>query len=154
MSSPSNVSRRSAGAVIGIAYYRNMTSSDLTASAWFVERKGEQENAHDGQALLATARARCAELPAGPVTLVAMSAEGVALAGAIVALRDQPTSWRQVKLRSGTEVSGAVALIEMVVLGEGLRTAVLDRYPGVMILDGPAPLRSTADTDTRLARAA
>ncbi len=115
-----------------------MATSDITASQWFADRKVEQEAAHAGGNLLAAARERCHTLPDGPVTLLATSAEGVALAGAIVALRSAPTSWRQVTLRQGPAIDGTVAVVEMVQLGDGLRTALLRRYPGALILDGPA----------------
>lgn len=114
-----------------------MASSDVSASRWFADRKVEQEAAHDGANLIAAARERCRALPDGPVTLLSTSAEGVALAGAIIALRAAPTSWRQVTLRQRAAIDGTVAIVEMVRLGDGLRAAMLQRYPEALILDGP-----------------
>jgi hypothetical protein len=127
-----------------------MPTSDLTASAWAFERKAEQDAAHNGEVLRAAARSCCEKLQAGPVTLLATSAEGVALAGAIVALRASPTHWRQVNLRAGSPVDGPVAVVEMVRLGEGLRQALLAQYPEAQILDGHAePTGRKADPALR-----
>jgi hypothetical protein len=129
-----------------------MANSDIKASQWFADRKVEQEAAHAGDNLLAAARECCKTLPEGPITLLATSAEGIALAGAIVALREAPTSWRQVTLRRGAAIDGTVAVVEMVQLAEGLRAALLRRYPGALVLDGPAS--SATSRDSGLATAA
>lgn len=129
-----------------------MTFSDLETTRWFVDRKAEQIAAHDGEALFAAATACCVALPPGRVTLLTTSPEGTALAGAIAAVRQDPTVWHRMNWADRERADGQVAVVEMVQLGEGLRAALRDVYPDAIFLDRPA---ATAGRDgSRLSRAA
>lgn len=108
----------------------------MTATEWAMARRAEQLDAHDGDHLLAQARAACEQLPEGPLTLITTSPEGAALAGAICVVRDVPTRWRVVNLGRRMEIEGAVAVVEAVTLAPGLREALGERYPGAPIIDG------------------
>lgn len=118
-----------------------MATSDIddTTVAWFVARREEQAAAHHGAALRTWAEAAVRALPIGPLTLVSTSSEGSALAAVISALRDQPTRWQTISLgRPPAGLTGAVAVIEAVQLGDGARASIAALLPHALVLDGLA----------------
>ena len=120
--------------------YAHEEATDATTT-WFVERVSEQDAAHDGEALRRWSRAVLAELPRGPVDLVATSTEGCALAAVVAALRvDAPTRWRRLAFgrEDGVPRDSAVVVVEPVELGGGLREAIARELPGAVIICGLA----------------
>jgi hypothetical protein len=114
-----------------------MRSRDASsATQWVVDRRHEQVSAHEGSTLIAQARSFSRRLPQGPLTLLTTSAEGAALAGALCAMRESPTSWRVVHFGARCSVDGPVAVVEAVTLGEGVRSALQRQFPDALILDG------------------
>jgi hypothetical protein len=98
---------------------------------------------HDGAALIPAAHAILEDLPEGPLTFVATSIEGTALAAVCAALRADGSDWQRVLLVGPhTLVQHQPIFVEPVDGGSGWRNAVLRRYPqGYFALAGtPAPL--------------
>src|SRR4051794_36663044 len=107
--------------------------------AWFDDRNQEQRDAHEGDALRRWAELVLPELPEGPLELVALSTEGCALAAVVAALRiDGPTSWRRLNLDRVREVARerALAVVEPVALGEGLRATLAELLPTATVYAG------------------
>ncbi len=90
---------------------------------------------HEGALLRSAAESVLAQLPDGPLSLVATSASGAGLAAACAALRHQPTTWRQVDLVSKPpEAIDPVAVVDIVDAGDGWRAALLGRFPSAIFV--------------------
>jgi hypothetical protein len=124
--------------------YVDATSRPDPTTAWVAERVVQQRAAHDAHLLRACAEEVLGRLPRGPLTLLSTSVEGCALAAVVGALRPEPTMWEQLALgrRSHPERRGAVAVVEVVRLGDGFLEALEAVLPGVPIIhdlaDSPA----------------
>jgi len=96
----------------------------------------EMRRVRNGEVLLEAARELLERLPTGELTLAATSLEGVALAAACAALRDEPTEWTRIDLTSPKQaiIVEALVVIEPVDGGAGWRSAVEAHYPGTLIL--------------------
>ena len=127
--------------VRSISYYRIMpypddSSADL-ATPWFAARKQEQARAHGGTELGKWARQVLDALPAGQVTLLSLSVEGCALAGAVAALRLGTTNWAHVNLgREQPERPGTLVILEPVHLSDGILKTLERVLPDATVIDG------------------
>lgn len=115
-----------------------MAYSDTSATEWAMARKEEQEAAHRGDRVRELAHAILGRLPGGPVTLVTTTAEGAAVAGAVVVMREDRTDWRVVHLGRRMHLSGPIFVVEAVRLGRGVQEAFQSAFPEAVILDAQA----------------
>ena len=98
-----------------------------------------QRVAREGKALRRWADAVLRRLPPGPVTLVATSVEGCALAAVVAAQRDEPTTWDQLALgRPQPKCKGTVVVVEPLRLGDGLLNTLRRTVPGAEVIQGLA----------------
>src|SRR4051794_38078423 len=81
---------------------------------------------HDGAALRGAVDAVLAQLPAGHVTLLATSSQGIGLAAATAARRREPTSWQPLQVTIGPQggLTGSVVIVEPVDPGSGWRVMI------------------------------
>jgi hypothetical protein len=115
--------------------YLDVTGRRDLATAWVADRLVEQRAAHDARLLRTWAEGVLSRLPAGRLTLLSTSVEGCALAAVIGALRADPTTWEQLALgRPQEDRDGAVVVVEVVRLGDGLLEALDALLPGVPVI--------------------
>jgi hypothetical protein len=128
--------------------YTDEPETDPTTT-WFASRRREQGLAHNGATLRAFAEVVLAQLPTGPLTLVALSVEGCALAAAVAALRAQTTNWEQISLgRKPANTDLPVVLVEPIELAPGLLTSFKRQLPRASVI------HAIANGGTALAAAA
>lgn len=79
----------------------------------------------------------------GEVQLLALSTDGLGLAAAVAAMRDEPTAWAPLELARPAKLPRTARLfvVEPIELGPGVARAVAALYPGVTFL---APEREAA----------
>jgi hypothetical protein len=95
----------------------------------YAEGQAEMARLHDGDALSEVAWLVLSELPEGPISLLASTSEGIALAAACAAIRDDVTDWQRIRYDRSTTVAHMPIVVEPVDGGEGWRDAVLGLYP-------------------------
>ena len=119
---------------------RNCKRSSLDG---YSESLAAMRRLRNGRLLADAARAVLHQLGHGPVVLLSESAEGIALVGAVSAIRDEPTDWAPLELRKGARqerFEGRVVVIEPVPLAAGLLEAIERSHPGAEVL-APSSLR-------------
>jgi hypothetical protein len=90
---------------------------------------------HNGAALAALAKSVLSRLPAGPVSLLASSTEGLALAAVCAALKADGSDWQRVHHGGGQEtVAHVPVVVEPVDGGRGWRQAILRRHPDAVFV--------------------
>jgi hypothetical protein len=72
----------------------------------------------------------------GDVQLLALSTEGLGLAAAVAAMRDEPTAWAPLELARPLQLPTTTRLfiVEPIEVGPGVTRAVTALYPGVSFL--------------------
>lgn len=101
----------------------------------------EMLKVHDGETLLATARSIIEHTPDSPVTFIATSVEGTALAAVCAALHGHESDWQRVVLTGRTSATANTPIVvEPVNGGAGWRSALLRRLPEARFAD-PVPVR-------------
>jgi hypothetical protein len=90
---------------------------------------------HDGAALAAAAEDVLGRLPGGPVSFLASSIEGVALAALCAGLRADGSDWHRVRHAGIAEtVEHTPVVVEPVDGGRGWRQALLRRHPDALFV--------------------
>jgi hypothetical protein len=115
--------------------FEDATIPEGSLLARYVQGQREMNRLHEGVLLRSAAESVLAQLPDGPLTLLATSASGAGLAAACAALRNQPTTWRQVDLVGiPLEATDPVVVVDTIDAGDGWRAALLGRFPSAMFV--------------------
>jgi hypothetical protein len=102
----------------------------------YEDGRREMDRLHDGRAMLAVAEAIVSDLPSEPLTFVATSVEGVALAAVCAALHGLESDWQRVPLTTRARPTAhAPMVVEPVDGGSGWRKALLRRLPNARFAD-------------------
>jgi hypothetical protein len=93
-------------------------------------RLRQMDALHDGDQLADAAASVLSQLPAGSLTLLSTSPQGVALAAVCAATRGDSTRWSALDLLDpGPQDTGGVVVVEPVDAGPGWRRSVSARLP-------------------------
>lgn len=92
----------------------------------YLAAEAQMRALHDGAALRHAVDVILTQLPAGPVTLLATSQQGIGLAAATAARRREPTSWQPLHATIGVQdpLVGSVVIVEPVDPGPGWRSMI------------------------------
>jgi hypothetical protein len=116
------------------AYLSRLRTRDSLADA-YGEAQQKMLEIHDGYALAEAAEEVLSQLPAGPVSLLATSVEGVALAAVCAARRADGTDWQRVDHgRRDRTLAHRPVVVEPVDGGSGWRKAILRRHPDAVFV--------------------
>jgi hypothetical protein len=115
---------------------------------YYLTLEQEMRRVHDGEVLRQAAADLIERLPAGPLTLITTSDQGVGLAAACACLRDAPTRWERIDLLAPPKFAAGTRLIAVEPVEGALawRDAVKRCYPEakLMIPNLPAEKRLVA----------
>jgi hypothetical protein len=112
-------------------YPRNEPTSVLDE---YAEAHRDMLELGDGRSLREAVDALLSRLPQRPVSLLASSTEGLALAAVCAALRSDGTDWQAISFGPVPLTQHAPVVVEPVDGGRGWRRAVRARYPGARFL--------------------
>lgn len=92
----------------------------------YMAAEAQMRTLHDGATLRRAVDAILTQLPAGHVTLVATSPQGIGLAAATAARRHEPTDWQPLHAAVGLQdgLDGSVVIVEPVDPGSGWRSMI------------------------------
>lgn len=112
----------------------------------YVEGRRQMAHLRDGATILDAARRITSDLSSEPVTFVATSIEGTALAAVCAALHGHASDWRRLVLTArAIETAHVPIVVEPVDGGSGWRKALLRRLPNARFINAiSAPVLSAA----------
>jgi hypothetical protein len=112
----------------------------------YVEGQRQMARLHHSGEILEAAQAVTSDLPSEPLTFVATSVEGTALAAVCAALHGHASDWQRLLLTTqAIDTAHTPIVVEPVDGGRGWRAALLRRYPDARFIElVPTPALSAA----------